>query len=174
MAQRPSRCAGRREAANEGAGLDARRIASGREALVTPGQQELVRATFAKLAVMPDVAGALFYERLFAAHPDLRALFKHDMRVQGVKLMTMLAMVVFNLHQPGQVLSTIHDLGVRHVDYGVKVADYDALEDALIWMLSEALGEDFTAPARDAWTACYRELAEEMKTAARGALPDAG
>ena len=32
-------------------------------------QQELVRTTFARLAVMPEVAGALFYERLFAANP---------------------------------------------------------------------------------------------------------
>ena len=47
-------------------------------------QQELVRTTFAKLAVMPEVAGALFYERLFATNPRLRALFKNDVRIQGV------------------------------------------------------------------------------------------
>ena len=36
-------------------------------------QQELVRTTFARLAVMPEVAGALFYERLFAANPSFPA-----------------------------------------------------------------------------------------------------
>ena len=66
-----------------------------------PAQHELVRATFAKLAVMPEVAGALFYERLFAVNPSFRPMFKNDMRIQGVKLMTMLAMVVFNLHRAG-------------------------------------------------------------------------
>ena len=64
-------------------------------------QQDLVRTTFAKLALMPEVAGALFYERLFAMNPNFRPLFKHDMRIQGAKLMTMLAMVVYNLHEPG-------------------------------------------------------------------------
>ena len=88
-------------------------------------QQELVRTTFATLAVMPEVAGALFYERLFAANPSFRPLFKNDMRIQGVKLMTMLAMVVYNLPEPGQVLPAIRDLAVRHVEYGVKLADYD-------------------------------------------------
>ncbi len=131
-------------------------------------QQDLVRATFARLAVMPEVAGALFYQRLFDLNPELRPLFKHDMRIQGVKLMTMLAMVVYNLHEPGQVLPAIRDLGVRHVAYGVKLADYDALEEALIWALDQALGDDFTPAVRDAWTICYRELADEMKAAASG------
>ena len=34
--------------------------------IVNAAEQELVRTTFSKLAVMPEVAGALFYERLFA------------------------------------------------------------------------------------------------------------
>jgi hemoglobin-like flavoprotein len=136
---------------------------------VEPTQQELVRTTFARLAVMPEVAGALFYERLFADHPDLRPLFKHDMRLQGVKLMTMLAMVVYHLHEPGQVLPAIRDLGVRHVGYGVKDADYDTLREALLWTLEQALGEEFTAAARDAWIVCYDELAGAMKEAASDA-----
>jgi len=131
-------------------------------------QQELVRATFARLAVMPEVAGALFYERLFADRPDLRPMFKHDMRVQGVKLMTMLAMVVYHLHEPDQVLPAIRDLGVRHVSYGVKRADYDALKEALLWTLEQALEEEFTAAARDAWMVCYDQLAGAMKEAAGG------
>jgi nitric oxide dioxygenase len=136
---------------------------------VEPTQQELVRTTFARLAVMPEVAGALFYERLFADHPDLRPLFKHDMRLQGVKLMTMLAMVVYHLHEPGQVLPAIRDLGVRHVGYGVKDADYDTLKEALLWTLKQALGEEFTTAARDSWIVCYDELAGAMKEAANDA-----
>ena len=128
-------------------------------------QQELVRTTFARLAVMPEVAGALFYERLFAAHPSFRPLFKNDMRVQGVKLMTMLAMVVYELPEPGRILPAIRDLAVRHVGYGVKLADYDAVREALLWTLEQALGEDFTPRIRNAWTVCYDELAGEMKAA---------
>jgi hemoglobin-like flavoprotein len=131
-------------------------------------QQEIVRATFAKLAVMPEVAGALFYERLFSLNPGLRPMFKHDMRIQGVKLMTMLAMIVYNLHQPGHILPAVRDLGQRHVGYGVKDGDYDALREALLWTLEQILGEDFTPEVSDAWAVCYRELADEMKSAAAG------
>ena len=115
---------------------------------MTPAQQELVRVTFSKLAIMPEVAGALFYERLFAANPSFRPLFSEDMRVQGVKLMTTLTLVVYNLHQPGRVLPAIRDLGARHVGYGVKLADYDALKEALVWTLEQALGEDCGRTAR--------------------------
>ena len=127
--------------------------------------QELVQTSFARLAVMPEVAGALFYERLFEANPSFRPLFKSDMRIQGVKLMTMLAMVVYNLPEPGQILPAIRDLAVRHVEYGVKLADYDTLREALLWTLEQALGKDFTPAVRVAWTICYDELAGEMKAA---------
>jgi len=132
---------------------------------VNAAQQELVRTTFAKLAVLPEVAGALFYERLFAANPSFRPLFKNDMRIQGVKLMSMLAMVVYNLPEPGRTLPAIRDLAVRHVGYGVKLADYHAVGEALLWTLEQALGEDFTPAVREAWTLCYDELAGEMKAA---------
>jgi hemoglobin-like flavoprotein len=129
-------------------------------------QLKHVQTTFAMLAVMPEVAGALFYERLFAANPSFRQLFKNDMRIQGVKLMTMLAMVVYNLPEPDQVLLSIRDLAVRHVEYGVKLADYDAVREALLSMLEQALGKAFTPKVRQAWTVCYNELADEMKAAA--------
>jgi hemoglobin-like flavoprotein len=132
---------------------------------VNAAQQKLVRTTFARVAVVPEVAGALFYERLFAANPSFRPLFKNDMRIQGVKLMTMLAIVVYSLPEPSQVLPAIRDLAVHHVAYGVKLADYDALREALLWALEQVLGKDFAPAVREAWTVCYDELAGEMKAA---------
>ena len=129
-------------------------------------QQGLVQTTFATLAVMPEVAGALFYERLFATNPSFRPLFKNDMRIQGVKLMAMLAMVVYNLPEPRQISPAIRDLAVRHVEYGVKPAYYDAMRDSLLWTLEQALAEDLTPDVREAWSVCYDELAGEMKAAA--------
>ena len=129
-------------------------------------QKGLVQTTFARLAVMPEVAGALFYERLFATNPSFRPLFKNDMRIQGVKFWTMLAMVVYNLPEPGQVSPAIRDLAVRHVGYGVKPANYEVMREALLWTLEQALAEELTPDVREAWTVCYDELAGEMKAAA--------
>ncbi|MDX8495750.1 globin domain-containing protein [Mesorhizobium sp. VK22B] len=129
-------------------------------------QREVVQTTFARLVVMPEVAGALFYERLLAKNPSFRSLFNNSMRIQGLKLMSMLAMVVSNLPEPDQVSTTLRDLAVRHVQYGVKIADYDAMREALLWTLEQVLGEDLTPAAREAWTVCYNELASEMTAAA--------
>ena len=129
-------------------------------------QRELVQTTFARLAVMPEVAGALFYERLLAKNPNFRPLFNNNMRIQGVKLMSMLAMVVYNLPEPDQISTVLRDLAVRHVEYGVKFADYDAVREALLWTLEQALGEDLTPAVHEAWAICYNELADEMKAAA--------
>src|SRR3954454_10012825 len=115
---------------------------------------------------MPEVAGALFYERLLAKNPSFRPLFNNNMRIQGLKLMSMLAMVVYNLPEPGQFSTALCDLAVRHVEYGVKLADYDAMREALLWPLEQALWEDLTPESREAWTFWYNELAGEMKAAA--------
>jgi hemoglobin-like flavoprotein len=135
---------------------------------LTPEQQEIVQASFAKIAAQADATAAMFYARVFITDPGLRSLFKIDMIEQGKKLMAMLAAVVDNLHQFEAIRSTVHDLGRRHEAYGVKPADYDTLESALLWAFAKVLGDEFTPTVRDAWTACYRMLAAEMKSAARG------
>jgi hypothetical protein len=57
------------------------------------------------------------------------------MRIQGVKLMTMLAGMVYNLHLLGQVLPAIRDLGQREWIWhqARRHDDYDAVEYALLW-----------------------------------------
>jgi hemoglobin-like flavoprotein len=67
---------------------------------------------------------------------------------------------------PAQASPAIHDLAIRHVEYGVKLADYEALREALLWTLEQALGEDLTPAVREAWMICYDELASEMNAAA--------
>ena len=63
-------------------------------------------------------------------------------------------------------MPAIRGFAVRHVEYGVELADYVALREALLWTLEQELGEDLTPAVREAWTVCYNELAGEMKAAA--------
>ena len=77
-------------------------------------QQQLVRASFAKVAPIADTAAAMFYNRLFATEPRLRPLFKSNMVVQGRLLMTMIETAVENMHQLDRILPAVRDLGWRH------------------------------------------------------------
>jgi len=132
---------------------------------MTPEQKQLVRASFAKLAPIADDAAALFYQRLFTLDPKLKALFTHDMKEQGRKLMTMIGTAVAQLDKVEALLPVLRELGKRHVGYGVRDSDYDTVAIALLWTLEQGLGTDFTPALKDAWTACYGVLAGEMKAA---------
>jgi len=133
------------------------------ESDMTSEQTTLVQTSFAQVAPIADTAATLFYDRLFELNPSLRGLFKEDLREQRKKLMAMLATAVDNLHQWDAVAPHVKQLGLRHVGYGVKPADYDTVGSALIDTLEKGLGEAFTPPVRDAWLACYTTIVAEMR-----------
>ena len=123
---------------------------------------KLVQETFAKVEAGPADAAAIFYGRLFDIAPDLRPLFKGDMKAQGRKLMTMIKTAVNGLDDVGALILPLQDLGRRHVGYGVKDADYDTVAAALLWTLEKGLGDDWTGETRDAWSTVYTLLARVM------------
>ncbi|MCH7486897.1 MAG: histidine kinase [Proteobacteria bacterium] len=131
-----------------------------REAPVLDDAQiKLVQDSFAKVESGPADTAAVFYDRLFDIAPDLKPLFKGDMKAQGRKLMTMIKTAVNGLDDVGALIPALEDLGRRHVGYGVKDADYDTVGAALLWTLEKGLGDDFTGEARDAWSTVYTLLA---------------
>ncbi len=118
------------------------------------------------VAPIADTAAALFYERLFTLDPSLRPMFKSDMKQQGKKLMTTLALAVRGLDRPEQILPAVRHLGQRHVSYGVRPAHYQTVGEALLWALEQGLGDAFTAEVKAAWAAAYALLANVMQDAA--------
>jgi hemoglobin-like flavoprotein len=130
---------------------------------MTSEQTALVQTSFAQVAPIADTAATLFYDRLFELNPSLRGLFDEDLREQRIKLMAMLTTAVNNLQQWDAVAPRVKQLGLRHVGYGVKPADYDTVGTALIDTLEKGLGDAFSPPVRDAWIACYTTIAAEMQ-----------
>jgi hemoglobin-like flavoprotein len=134
---------------------------------MTPQQIHLVRDSFSTLAPQADRVADLFYGRLFETAPNLRPLFRSDMKIQKGKLMQMLAAGVALLDRPDQLVPVLRDLGHRHQSYGVKDEHYDVVAAALLWTLEHGLGDRFDAPLRDAWTTTYQLIAAQMKAGAR-------
>ncbi len=133
---------------------------------MTPRQIALVRENFAAVKPIADAAAAIFYGRLFALDPSLRALFKSDMREQGAKLMQMIGVAVAGLHAPEALVPTLRALGRRHRGYGVEHRHYATVGEALIGTLEQGLGPAFTDEAREAWLAAYALLASVMQAGA--------
>ena len=133
---------------------------------MTPGHIRVVQSTWVKVLPVKDTASQLFYERLFATDPSLRALFGSDMRQQGEKLMHVIDAAVNGLSRLEGIVAAIQELGRRHAGYGVKDHHYDTVGAALLWTLGKTLGAEFTAEAKDAWATVYGVLASTMREGA--------
>lgn len=129
-------------------------------------QIELVQNSFKLVTPIADKASELFYGRLFELDPQLRPLFKSDLKEQGKKLMQLLAVAVNGLTDLERIVPAVQQLGKRHVHYGVVDAHYDTVAEALLWTLAQGLGEAFTEEVAQAWAAAYTLLANVMKEGA--------
>ena len=138
--------------------------------VTTPQQVQLVKQSFAKTTPIAEQAADLFYGRLFETAPQLRPLFKGDIKTQGRKLMSTIALAVGSLQKLPELVPIVQDLGRRHIGYGVKDEHYDIVADALLWTLDKGLGADFTPDVREEWISVYTTLADTMKSAE--ALPE--
>ena len=129
---------------------------------MTPDQVKAVQESFAKVAPISEQAAALFYGRLFEIAPEVKPLFHGEMKEQGRKLMATLAVVVNGLDHLEAVLPAASALAKRHVDYGVKAADYAPVGAALLWTLERGLGANWTPDLAAAWAAAYTILSDFM------------
>ena len=136
---------------------------------MTPLQVAAVQRSFSLVVPIKEQAAQIFYDRLFSVDPSLKKLFKGDMKEQGKKLMSALALVVAGLANPQSILPKVEELGRKHVGYGVEDRHYDTVGGALLWTLEKGLGDKFTPDVKEAWTAAYTLLATVMKGAANKA-----
>ena len=133
---------------------------------MTPEKVELVKTSWAKVLPISETAAEIFYGKLFELDPELKSLFKGDMKDQGKKLMAMINTAVNGLDDLEAIVPAVQDLGKRHVGYGVKDKDYDTVGTALITTLAIGLDDYFTDDVKDAWVTVYTVLATTMKEAA--------
>ena len=133
---------------------------------MTPEQVKLIKTSWAKVTPISEVAADIFYNKLFELDPELKSLFKGNMKDQGRKLMAMINTAVNGLDNLEEIVPAVEDLGKRHVGYGVKDKDYDTVGTALISTLEVGLDKAFTDDVKDAWVTVYNVLATTMKDAA--------
>jgi hemoglobin-like flavoprotein len=130
---------------------------------MTPEQTAVVKTSWSRLQPIREQVAGLFYDRLFETFPEVRRYFTAaDMQAQGRKLMSMLDTAVGSLDRLDVLRDALRASGRAHRDYGVTVADYDKVADALLWTLRQGLGDAFDEPVRDAWAAAYATVAAVM------------
>ena len=136
---------------------------------MTEEKIKLVQDSWAKVVPISDQAAELFYGKLFELDPELKPLFKTDIKEQGKKLMQMINTAVNGLTRLDEIVGAVQAMGVRHKGYGVKDEHYATVATALLWTLGQGLGDDFTPEVEAAWVETYTLLSTTMKDAAAAA-----
>jgi len=124
----------------------------------------LIKSSWSYLLLQSEEASDVFYDQLFELNPPLKALFKHDMKAQGKKLVDMITLIVTNLQSMENILPEIHALGKRHLQYGTRPEHYDMVGEALLWTLKNFLSDKWDDQMADAWHEVYTFWAKEMIT----------
>ena len=135
---------------------------------VTQAQIDRIQASFNKITPIADQAAEIFYATLFEYDPELRKLFKNDMKKQGSMLMSMLAVAVRSLNDVEGLVPVLQRLADKHIEYGVEAKDYSPVMNALLHTLKVGLGPYFTPELRKDWIALLHVVTDVMKVHAYG------
>jgi hemoglobin-like flavoprotein len=124
------------------------------------------------------VSGTKLFQRLFDKCPQAKILFGFPINIDvtSAELLTskrflahaayLLEMIDAALNMLGPDIELLTDimleLGEKHIRYGVKPEMFPIMEEALICMLEDALGTEFTADMKEAWGETYGALSGDM------------
>ena len=136
---------------------------------LTPGNAEIIKQTLPLVGANITKITPIFYEKMFAAHPELIAdTFNRGNQKSGeqqkalaASIATFAAMLVDdNAPDPVDMLSRI---GHKHVSLGIVEDQYPIVHDNLFAAIVEVLGEDVVTPeVAAAWDEVYWLMAKVL------------
>ena len=125
----------------------------------------LIYKTFAIINERPgrmEKLGDLLYQNLFHIAPETQLLFSGPLHEQSRKWRQMLTKIIVTIDHFASLDGDLSRLGLKHVAYGVRAADYEKMGEALLLSLEQYLGADFTPDARTAWSRMYNAVSAAM------------
>jgi hemoglobin-like flavoprotein len=122
-----------------------------------------LRNSFQAITPAADAFADRFYERIFAAAPEVRALFPVDMHAQKKKLLATLAWIVENLEKGEELKATLRALGRRHDAYGAQPAHYPVVAAAMIGAMADVAGTAWNSEIEGDWRTALERVADIMR-----------
>jgi hemoglobin-like flavoprotein len=143
---------------------------------MTPAQLRVLQHSFAGIEPHAEQFGATFCDRLFAIAPEMRALFRTDIKAQQSKFMTVIGEVV-QLHLRAMIslpvtaqtsgeamLPGAYWSGKLHAAYGVRMEDFDKMKEAFLWALQHTLKDDLNGEILETWALAYDVVVRAMQS----------
>ena len=124
---------------------------------------DAVRTSFGLVIERQPDLTRVFYQELFARHPEARALFsRQPMEVQERMLAETLIAALDHLDDADWLRTTLSELGRRHSEYGVTDEMYGWVAETLLATLTRAAGDDWTPAYEAAWREALGAIAGMM------------
>ena len=111
-----------------------------------------------------DRFSEIFYDKVFEKAPQVRSLFRNNMRDQGRLLTHMLSGIVYSLSRPEHLVMGLKRLGKNHDRYGVKEDHYPVIKEVMLETIPEVLGDFFTPRINEAWGQALDFVVATMKS----------
>jgi hemoglobin-like flavoprotein len=136
-----------------------------------PSQSDIerVKQSFDELRPYLEPTSLHFYEALFELAPELRELFRDDLKGQGMRFMNTLGLILDNMVDPEQTPVDFSELGRLHKTLGIRQSHFAPMEEALIISLREKMSDPLTPDLEAAWRDAYREFSQRL--IAEGGIP---
>ncbi|MDO7907021.1 NO-inducible flavohemoprotein [Paenibacillus sp. JX-17] len=124
---------------------------------------DVIKSTVPVLEVHGTAITTTFYQRMFAAHPELLNIFNHANQKQG-RQQAALANAVYaaakHIDQLENILPVVKQIAHKHRSLGIKPEHYPIVGEHLLAAIAEVLGDAATDEILQAWTDAYGVIAD--------------
>ncbi|MFB8271257.1 globin domain-containing protein [Streptomyces sp. NPDC055955] len=148
--------------------------------MLTDQSAMVVRATLPAVgAAIEDITGR-FYERLFAAHPELlRDLFNRGNQAAGAQRQALAgsiaAFATYLVDHPDDRPDVmLHRIAHKHASLGVRADQYPTVHEHLFAAIAEVLGDAVTPEVAHAWDEVYWLMANALIAIEKRLYAEAG
>lgn len=125
-------------------------------------EKELIIKSWKTIMQNPNKFSDTFYTKLFELDPNMKYLFKNDLKVQRIKFVDSINYLARRMEDLEETTNKMKKLGLKHKGYMVKEGHYPIFGDALIYSFEHHLGEEFDDKSKTAWIKLYDSVAEFM------------
>lgn len=136
--------------------------------MVSAKSVEVVRATLPAVGAAIDDITALFYSKMFAAHPELqRDLFNRGNQAQGDQQRALAGAIAAyatlltseGAPKPADLLARI---GHKHASLGITEDQYPIVHEHLFAAIAQVLADAVTEEVAAAWDEVYWDMAHDL------------
>ena len=136
----------------------------------TAWQIKRIREDFEGLRPYLEPTSLQFYEALFDKAPELRSLFREDLKGQGMRFMNTLGLILADMEHPDTPTIDYSELGRLHKTLGIRKSHFSPMKEALIETLRDRLGDRLSPELETAWRDAFDGFS--AKLVAEGDIPD--